>query len=277
MPELNQGSEPFPAVRPGATPIDTSLTTPVGQPDNNCAPVGTQTDIPANPNVPGISVPVDPDAPGGTKEKFNWLDPAYIAQLCTDGLSPRAVDQILWRVLVSHFVDPDNLFNQDLDYLVFNENQAQGTIRIAMNTTFDATAAERLPALIIKRGQQESRRIVIGDLASTPGVTSNERRYVRRLIGSHQIMIISAVDGEVEALSLEVLDLLTCVSPVLVSLYPFGDFQVAGLSEMQLMSQVGNKYGVMLGMQYQYEYGWSVTVDNGAVTGFSINGQAVAV
>jgi hypothetical protein len=261
MPKLNDGNETYSQIRPGAAAIPGTLGG------------GTQTDLAAS---KPISSPVNTAT---SKTKFSWLDPTVSAALCSTGLYPRAIDQILMRVLTSHFLDATYLFNTNLNYLVFNENQAQGKIRIALHTNFDASAADKIPAIVIKRGNTESTRLSMGDEGAGTNLATSVYQYARRIRGQHQLVVLSSVDGEAEDLGMEVFDTLSTASPLLVSRYPFADFQVTGITELQIMSELGNRYGVIVTTQYDYEYGWKVTLGDDIaplVTGFNVNTTFVA-
>jgi hypothetical protein len=189
------------------------------------------------------------------------------------------VDQVLIRVLTSHFLDATYLFNSNLNYLVFNENQAQGKIRIALHTNFDAASSDKVPAIIVKRMNAEATRVAMGDEGQGTDLATSVYQYVRRIRGQHQIVVLSSVDGEAEDLGMEVFDTLTTASPLLVSRYPFADFQVTGITELQIMSELGNRYGVVITTQYDYEYGWKITPGDDIaplVTGFNVNTTFVA-
>jgi len=261
VPKLNDGNETSPQIRSGSASIPGTLGG------------GTQTDLTAS---KPISVPSDVPA---SKAKFNWLDPNVSLALCQTGMTVRSVDQLLIRLVTSHFLDAAYLFNSNLNYLVFNENQAQGKIRIALHTNFDASASDKIPAIVIKRGNLECTRIAAGDEGAGTNLSTSVYQYVRRMRGQHQVVILSAVDGEAEDLGMEVFDILTSASPLLVSRYPFADFQVTGITELQIMSELGNRYGVIVTVQYEYEYAWKITLGDDVapmLTGVNVNTTFVA-
>jgi len=261
VPKLNDGNEVYAQLRPGVAAIPGT----VGG--------GTQTDL--DPSKP-ISIPVSTSA---SKTKFSWLDPNVSAALCTTGMSIRGIDQLIMRVLTSHFLDAANLFNSSLNYLVVNENQAQGAIRIALHTNFDGSASDKMPALVIKRGNIESTRLVAGDEGSASTPESAIYSYIRRLRGQHQVVVLASTDGEAEDLAMEVFDTLTTAGPVLTSRYPIADFQVMGMTELQIMSELGSRYAVIVGLQYDFEYSWKVTLGDDlapSLTGLNVTTQFIA-
>lgn len=251
MPLTNDGNERDVRLRPDAAPIagaDEQLNgrVPVGQP---CATQGVQTDLPPS----GYTV----DTPSGSfNQTYNWAD---LAALCPRGLDMRTIETLLFQLVVSHFSDPDRIINPDLKGLIYSPNQVQTKLRIALNTAYDLPVSSKLPAVILKRGEQKFSRIGLNDrgersFASTTGVFP----FVRNSEGTHSLLAVSSVPGETENLANELLDAFTCVAPVLRSELPFADFEVVGVSELQLSEELGNRSVVAVQLLYKYELGWTL-------------------
>lgn len=251
MPLTNDGNERDVRIRPDAAPIagaDENLSgpVPVGAP---CATVGVQIDLPPS----GYTV----ETPSGSfNQTYNWAD---LAALCPRGLDMRTIETLLFQIVVSHFSSASRIINPALKGLIYSPNPSQTKIRIALNTTFDLPLSTKLPAVILKRGEQKFSRIGLNDRGERTFPTpSGVYPFVRNSEGTHSLIAVSSVPGETENLANELLDAFTCVSPVLRSELPFADFEVAGVSELQLSDELGNRSVVAVQLSYKYELGWTM-------------------
>jgi hypothetical protein len=238
------------------------------QPIPGCA-VGTQTyfttaQVPSTPGSILATIP-DGDTAGQVIDKWNWQLPANQDETCPTGLDSKLINNLFLRILIKHFAEVDedgeliNVTNPNLVDLKFTGDPSTSKIRIALNTVYDFASSLTMPALIIKRGGIKSARIGIGDSVNFQESSDGETQsveYVRTITGSHSILVISALDGEVEELATEVFDLLTRLSPAIRAVYPFFDFQIEEMSEVQLADEGGNKFVVGINVSYAYEHGW---------------------
>lgn len=251
MPLTNDGNERDVRLRPDVAPIpgaDANLSgpIPVGAP---CATTGTQTDLPPS----GYSV----TTPSGTyNQNYDWGD---LSKLCPRGLDMRSVERVLFQIVVSHFSLASRIINPDLKDLIFNTNAIATKIRVDLNTTYNLATAAKLPAVILRRGEQKFGRISLNDAGERRFAPSTgETSFCRRVEGTHQLLCVSAVPGEAENLANELVDLFTGVSPVLRSELPFADFEVGGVGELQLSDELGNRAVVVVNVVYKYELGWTM-------------------
>ena len=249
------------------------------QPIPGCFTPGTQTyfttaQVPVTPGSILATIP-DGDEAGQVIDKWNWQLPANQDEVCDTTLDTKSVTNLLLRILIKHFAEVDedgeliNVTNPNLADLKFTGDVATSKIRIAVNTVFDFASAMTMPALIVKRGALKSARVGIGDSVdfkeSSDGETQSVE-YVRTVSGSHSILVMSALDGEVEELATEVFDLLTRLSPVIRAVYPFLDFQIEDMSEVQLADEGGNKFVVGINISYAYEHGWTTCYGDKGLT-----------
>ncbi len=256
MAKRNDGNEQDLRVRPA---LDAHPLT-----DNNpydgetCEDKGEQVDLPIPPVPPQPPVPPEPPGPPGpdVNPSYDW---SSLAGLCPGGFEGRSMDQLLSKILKAHFSDPDNIVNPTLKSYVYSPIPNQTKIRIVMNTNFDTTQAGLFPAIVIKRGQQKLSRIVMGDRAVTGGWPEGILKYARMQQGSHKILAMATADGVTEDLANEIYNLLNCLTPVLMSIgLPLQDFQVTDLSELGIIEDLGQTFGVTTVVSYAYEYGWTV-------------------
>jgi hypothetical protein len=211
---------------------------------------GTQTDIAPPPVI--ITTPS-----GSFLTKFDWTD---TSTLCPLGLDIRSINSVLFKVLATHFSSADSIFASSLKDNVFNDSP-NSPLRIMMNSEFNIATGDRIPAIIIKRGPQKAIRLGINDLGdySDGMLTSETLKFTRVIEGQHQIICISPTNGESEILGLEVYDTFNTISPLLRSKQLFMDFEVTDISELSVLEELGNRFGVMVTLAYKYELGWTIT------------------
>jgi hypothetical protein len=250
MPLTNDGNERDVRLRPDSAPIpgaDENLNGPI-PPGAPCDTVGTQTDLPAS----GYTV----QTPSATfEQQYDW---SALADVCPRGFDMRTVETVLFKIVVSHFSNPDRIINPDLKSLIYTPNPTTTKLRVALNTAFDLPTSTKLPAVILKRGQQEFERIGINDSSEQRVLEPEIIPFVRRVKGTHLLMSVSSVPGETENLANELVDAFTCLSPVLRSELPFADFEVAGVTELQISDELGNRSVVAVQLVYKYELGWTL-------------------
>lgn len=182
------------------------------------------------------------------------------------------VTAVVMQILMNHFSSPSLIFTESLQQYIWTPNATTTKMRIAQNTTFDASVSGMLPALIVKRGDIKAERRVMGDrylVDSLQGIST----FVRFHTGTHTVFCVAETDGEAEDLSLEVFDILNFLSPPIVEILPFHDFQIVGIGELGVLEELGNKIGVPVTIQYSYEYGWAVKPIAPRLKSLSINVQ----
>ncbi len=203
-----------------------------------------------------LNAPTDPSVVTYV-QRHNLQD---LRPLCAAGLSPSIVTGVIMQLLARHFASPGLIMTENLKQYVFTGDPATNKIRITTNTRFDPKSAGLFPALVIKRGGLKTDRKVMGDRlpVSQDEQDAGVSSYVRFHEGSHQVYVIAESDGEAEDLALECFDYLTFLSPVMVDLFPFHDFQVASIGPLGVLEAMGNQIGIQIQLDYVYEYAWSV-------------------
>lgn len=255
MAKRNDGNEQDLRVRPE---LDAHPLT-----DNNpydgqtCEDKGEQVNLPVPPVPPDPPVPPEPPGPPGPDVNpiYDW---SSLAGLCPGGFENRSMDQLLSKILKAHFSNADNIVNPTLKSYIYNPVAALSKIRIVMNTNFDQAQAGLFPALVIKRGQQKLSRIVMGDRTGPISEPESILKYARMQQGAHKVMALATADGVTEDLANEVYNLLNCLTPVLMAQLPLHDFQVTDLSELGIVEDLGQTFGVVTVVSYAFEYGWAV-------------------
>lgn len=251
MPLTNDGNERDVRLRPDVAPIpgaDADLKGPI-PPGTPCDTNGVQTDLP--PSGYTIQTPSS-----DFDQTYDW---ASLAKICPRGFDMRTIETLIFQIVVTHFSDPSRIINPELKDLVYSPNPITTKLRVVLNTTYDLATSTKLPAVIVKRGEQKFGRIGLNDRGERSFTTqSGVVPFVRRVDGLHQLIAASSVPGETENLANELVDAFTCVSPVLRSQLPLADFEVAGVSELQVSDELGNRSIVVVQLAYKYELGWTL-------------------
>jgi hypothetical protein len=175
------------------------------------------------------------------------------------------------KALITHFLYPSSIFDPLLQDLIYNENPVLTKIKIAPNTQFNLIDANKLPAILIKRGEQKIERTSMGDRADPAAdMAAGAYSYQRMFKGTSQLMIISQLPAQAEALATEVFAYMNCISPMMRDQLPFFDFQVIGMSELTVADDLGNRNVIVVTVYYEYEYGWSLLYNKPTATSATV-------
>lgn len=265
MARRDDGNEPIPTrprrtlqeallekQRYGSSPSPTTqrdLVPPGGHP---LAPVGTTPDSPGDP----VILPPDNPAPPGYG---NQLDFSAFVDICRYGIRPSLLNSILCRILQGHFARPENIWDPDVRPYQWCPSDPDTRIWITPNTGLNPVQSGKNPRLIVSRGPQQFDRIVLGDLSGTDpqGLREGRIGYVQMARGTSTIQVMGETDLQVERLANEVFQTFAWMGPEIIKRIPFHDFRAISLGENQILSGEGDKYAVLVGVSYVYEYAWS--------------------
>jgi hypothetical protein len=195
---------------------------------------------------------------GSTAEFVQMHNLQDLQPLCCSGLTPLLITGLIMRVLANHFANPALIMDPDLKQYVWSSDATLSKIRITPNTRFDPKNAGQMPALIIKRGDLQSQRKLMGDRMGVSNRETGAVDHVRFVSGNHRVFCIAETDGEAENIALEVFHTLTFLSPALVGLPYLMDFQVVGMGELGVLDGLGNRIGVPIDITYAYEDAWTI-------------------
>lgn len=243
------GNEQDLRVRPALTAHSLESDNPFSDTNQICETHGTQIDY-------EIIVPGDGDgnSSGGTTYTYDWSDTSLV---CPEGFDLRTLDRFFLSVLKYHFSLSSRIVIPELRQYVYTDDH-NSKIRIVMNTVWDPTNEGSKPAIIVKRGVQQSQRQVIGDKGESDSIIDNITSYAKFIHGSHRIMCIGGSDGQTEDLAKEVFFLFTCLSPIFRDILPFHDIQTAEIGELGVIEDTGHALAVPITVSYAYEYGWKI-------------------
>ena len=212
---------------------------------------GTQENL-----IPVISGVPSPDAA--------WLTNHVLREpssLCALGISPLGITNELMKLMTTHFSSAELIMQPSLKQYRWNPDTTLTKIRIVPATRFDPKTQGLFPAVVIKRGNLTSERVVMGDMADDIDENWAQQGripYSRFVEGQHQLFCIAEADGEAEDLGAEVFETLTYLSPSMLAAYGFHSFEVIGLSELGLLEEMGNRVGTSVTVKYRYELAWTL-------------------
>lgn len=239
------------------------------QGNESCLPPSkdaAQTDFPAAPTPPVVR----PDLVGlptlavpgeGTFVVRHGLD--SIATICSAGMTPRVVTGLLLRTLKNHFADPDLILDPKLQKYVWNQDSSKSKIRIIQNAFFDAKSAGQFPAIVVGRGNLESKRVAMDDKAQSTNdpiamAMAGITKYTRFHLVQYTVTCIAENVGEADDLAMEVFDTFSYLSPMMTERLPFHDFQVVGMGALGALTDVGTQLAVPVQLTMAYEYAWTL-------------------
>lgn len=250
MPKRNDGNE---------SAVQLNKTSTIIVPNGSVFPPTANTVPPSQVNIPASGSVSTPFPTATTAATYAWWDSTGV---CPSGLDARAVERVIMKLVVSHFINPANIASPYLIAAgcVYNENPNISGLRVVPFSIWDAATANKKPSIIIKRGQQTVQRLAIGDRAQRNTDTgSNTYAYTRLVVGEHYVICASQMNGEIEELAVEAFNMLTGYSPVVRMLLPFQDFAVTALTGLQAGDELGTSFTTAIKIEYKYELGWTVS------------------
>jgi hypothetical protein len=216
------------------------------------------------PGVDGHQENLVPSINGVPAPTGNWLTNHRLREpnpICILGLSPLGISTLLTKILTTHFSAPELIMQPSLKQYQWAPDATQSKMRIVPATKFDPAVAGMLPAVVVKRGNYDSQRNVIGDQSEDIDLLWAQQGripYCRFMQGQHSLFCIAETDGEAEDLGIEVFETLTYLGPELVRSFPFHNFETVGLSELGVIEEMGNRVGVSVAVKYVYELAWTL-------------------
>lgn len=185
----------------------------------------------------------------------------YPSTLCSLGMRQLVMHGFLISWLRDHFARLSNLE----DAFLRNARQPwlwragpNTGIAIESNTVWNPGLAEKVPALIVKRGAWTGRRLGINDEwlggRSADGIT----RYSRMKYGSHTVFCVASSGGDVELLSSEVSRELEQFAPLIRWSLNLHRFEMIGTGAIGKLKQAADNYAVPVSVAYAFEETWGL-------------------
>lgn len=177
--------------------------------------------------------------------------------LCALGMTPHIITGFLRDWLTNRFSDPDNIETEQLRGMLWKATQPTG-ILIESITRWKPEATEKRPAIIIKRGNWTSSRLVLNDSAGIGDVHLGSQRYGRLMTGSHTLFCISNSGAQSEIISGEVFKDLNTYGLVIANILNLVKFEAVELGELFQLEEAKENYAAPIVIQYTGQEVWTV-------------------
>jgi len=183
-------------------------------------------------------------------------------RLCSHPLTTVDITAVIKIILTSYFGTPDNILHENLRDRIYTDLDGPG-LMIESSHAFAPTQAERRPAILIKRGEwKNAQEGFYGGFiqGSSPG------RFVRSVLGTHNIICIGKTPGEAEILGDEVFRLLAHVTPKLLERTCLDSFRVVGLSEIKPLQEGRDHFAAAIQVTYRFFETWEIDIETVTTT-----------
>ncbi len=177
--------------------------------------------------------------------------------LCALGMMPHVVTGFLRDWLTNRFSDPNNIEAEPLRGLLWKATQPTG-ILIESITRWKPEATEKRPAIIIKRGNWTSSRLVLNDSVGTDDTYLGSQRYGRLMAGSHTLFCISNSGAQSEIIAGEVFKDLNTYGLVIANILNLVKFEAVELGELFQLEEAKENYAAPIVIQYTGQEVWTV-------------------
>jgi len=177
--------------------------------------------------------------------------------LCALGMMPHVVTGFLRDWLTNRFADANNIETEVLRGLLWKATQPTG-ILIESITRWKPEATEKRPAIIIKRGNWTSSRLVLNDSVGTVDSYLGSQRYGRLMAGSHTLFCISNSGVQSEIIAGEVFKDLNTYGLVIANILNLVKFEAVELGELFQLEEAKENYAAPIVIQYTGQEVWTV-------------------
>jgi hypothetical protein len=177
--------------------------------------------------------------------------------LCAIGMTPHIVTGFMRDWLTNRFADPNNIETEQLRGLLWKATQPTG-ILIESITRWKPEATEKRPAIIIKRGNWTSSRLVLNDSAGTENMYLGSQKYGRLMAGSHTLFCISNSGVQAEILAGEVFKDLNTYGLVIANILSLVKFEAVELGQLFQVQEAKENYAAPVVIQYTGQEVWTV-------------------
>jgi len=173
------------------------------------------------------------------------------------GMMPHVITGFLRDWLTNRFSDPNNIEAEPLRGLLWKATQPTG-ILIESITRWKPESTEKRPAIIIKRGNWTSSRLVLNDSVGTVDSYLGSQRYGRLMAGSHTLFCISNSGAQSEIIAGEVFKDLNTYGLVIANILNLVKFEAVELGELFQLEEEKENYAAPIVIQYTGQEVWTV-------------------
>ena len=177
--------------------------------------------------------------------------------LCALGMMPHVVTGFLRDWLTNRFADANNIETEVLRGLLWKATQPTG-ILIESITRWKPESTEKRPAIIIKRGNWTSSRLVLNDSVGTDDAYLGSQRYGRLMAGSHTLFCISNSGVQSEIIAGEVFKDLNTYGLVIANILNLVKFEAVELGELFQLEEAKENYAAPIVVQYTGQEVWTI-------------------
>lgn len=177
--------------------------------------------------------------------------------LCALGIMPHLITGFLRDWLTNRFSDPNNIETKQFRGLLWQATQPTN-ILIESITRWKPETTETRPAIIIKRGNWSSQRLVLNDSAGADNVFLGSNRYGRLMVGSHTLFCIANTGIQAEILAGEVFKDLNSYGLVIANILNLVKFEAVELGQLFQVEEGKENYAAPIVVQYTGQEVWTI-------------------
>lgn len=205
-----------------------------------------------------------------------------ISSLSVTGLQLNIITGIFLQVLREHFISPDRIENEYLKGCIWLHKEddpvttdpARSKILIDPVYRWNRTSTQKRPAILVKRGGQQSTRVGI-TMNRTFGLGESDypeagSKHSVFLHGTHSILCIATDGGIVEILGSEVSRHFIQFAPVIKKEFKFKEFEFAQIGEVGVLEEDKENYVVPIVIKYAYDNNWKLAKQEPRLKSFEL-------
>lgn len=173
------------------------------------------------------------------------------------GIMPHLITGFLRDWLTNRFSDPNNIANDKFRGLIWKANPPTN-ILIESITRWKPETTETRPAIIIKRGNWTSQRLVLNDYSGPDNTFLGSQSYGRLMIGSHTLFCIANTGIQAEVLAGEVFKDLNTYGLVIANILNLIKFEAVELGQLFQVEEGKENYAAPIVVQYTGQEVWTI-------------------
>jgi hypothetical protein len=173
------------------------------------------------------------------------------------GIMPHLITGFLRDWLTNRFSDANNIGNDKFRGLLWKATQPTN-ILIESITRWKPETTETRPAIIIKRGNWTSNRLVLNDSAGTDNEFLGSYNYGRLMVGSHTLFCIANNGIQAEVLAGEVFKDLNTYGLVIANILNLVKFEAVELGALFQIEEGKENYAAPIVVQYTGQEVWTL-------------------
>jgi hypothetical protein len=173
------------------------------------------------------------------------------------GIMPHLVTGFLRDWLTNRFSDENNIENDKFRGLIWKATQPTG-ILIESITRWKPETTETRPAIIIKRGNWTSSRLVLNDFSNTDNEFLGSHKFGRLMAGSHTLFCIANTGIQAEVLAGEVFKDLNTYGLVIANILNLVKFEAVELGAIFQVEEGKENYAAPIVVQYTGQEVWTI-------------------